>query len=336
MNNTLKIAKENICKAKGLLFDFDGTLVNLDKLNVDAYTLVFREMFNLEFTRDEFMKYISGKGSRNGIVGYLNSKGIREYSSQKLNTIFYEYKKRLINERIRDEIYLLPGIEEFLKDSNIKTKKKIIVTSSRKDFVEYILRYFEIYKYFNKVIDRFDVVRGKPDSEGYFKGMKYLGYTVYPLAQSACCRRSATMSQVSWSGTSAPLLRYSCTCLPSGVPSRRFLRKISPVEIWGIPISCAMRTACVPLPAPGAPSITILSPILFPFPVPVFPLLIQRHPHTMENTCRQYSIPDAPSLKLIFSKNIQYNTPVTSGEIVLTCMYRGFSWNSSVGRARHS
>ena len=177
MNNTLKIAKENICKAKGLLFDFDGTLVNLDKLNVDAYTLVFREMFNLEFTRDEFMKYISGKGSRNGIVGYLNSKGIREYSSQKLNTIFYEYKKRLINERIRDEIYLLPGIEEFLKDSNIKTKKKIIVTSSRKDFVEYILRYFEIYKYFNKVIDRFDVVRGKPDSEGYFKGMKYLGYT---------------------------------------------------------------------------------------------------------------------------------------------------------------
>ena len=110
MKNTLKIAKENIFKAKGLLFDFDGTLVNLDKLNVDAYTLVFREMFNLEFTRDEFMKYISGKGSRNGIVGYLNSKGIKEYSSQKLNTMFYKYKKRLINERIKDEIYLLPEV----------------------------------------------------------------------------------------------------------------------------------------------------------------------------------------------------------------------------------
>ena len=69
------------------------------------------------------------------------------------------------------------SIKEFLKDSNVKTKKKIIVTSSRKDFVEYILKYFDIYKYFDKVIDRFDVVRGKPDSEGYFKGMKYLGYT---------------------------------------------------------------------------------------------------------------------------------------------------------------
>lgn len=62
MNISIEDAKEKVLNSKGLLFDFDGTLVNLDKLNVDAYAFVFKEMFNLNFTRDDFMKYISGRG----------------------------------------------------------------------------------------------------------------------------------------------------------------------------------------------------------------------------------------------------------------------------------
>ena len=36
MINSIEDVKEKILNSKGLLFDFDGTLVNLDKLNVDA------------------------------------------------------------------------------------------------------------------------------------------------------------------------------------------------------------------------------------------------------------------------------------------------------------
>ena len=145
--------RDVISRREGLLFDFDGTLVNLDQLNVDAYALVFKEMFNLDFTRDDFMKYISGRGSRNGIVEYLNSKGINGYSSQELNDLFYEYKNRLIKERMNSEIYLLPGIKDFLRDSRIKSKRKVIITSSRKDHVKNILAHFGVYAYFEKVID---------------------------------------------------------------------------------------------------------------------------------------------------------------------------------------
>jgi HAD superfamily hydrolase (TIGR01509 family) len=156
------------------LFDFDGSLVNLDKLNVDAYALVFKEMFNLDFTRDDFMKYISGRGSREGIIEYLASKGITEFSSQELNDLFYKHKNELVNEKMNSEIYLLPGIKDFLESSIIKEKRKVIVTSSRKAHVKNILTHFGIYRDFEKVIDRFDVVKGKPSPEAYLKGLEYL------------------------------------------------------------------------------------------------------------------------------------------------------------------
>lgn len=177
MNNRYSIedVKKLVSDSSALLFDFDGTLVNLDKLNVDSFALVFKEMFSIDFTREDFMKYISGRGSKNGIVEYLQTKGIKEFSGVEINNQFYTHKKRLIEERIDDEIYLLPGIKDFLNSTNIKEKRKIIVTSSRKEHVKKMLTHFNLFDNFETVIDRYDVVRGKPDPECFFKGLEYLG-----------------------------------------------------------------------------------------------------------------------------------------------------------------
>ena len=177
MNNRYSIedVKKLVSDSSALLFDFDGTLVNLDKLNVDSFALVFKEMFSIDFSREDFMKYISGRGSKNGIVEYLETKGIKEFSGVEINNQFYTHKKRLIEERIDNEIYLLPGIKDFLNNSKIKEKRKIIVTSSRKEHVKKMLTHFNLFDNFETVIDRYDVVRGKPDPECFFKGLEYLG-----------------------------------------------------------------------------------------------------------------------------------------------------------------
>ena len=177
MNNRYSIedVKKLVSDSSALLFDFDGTLVNLDKLNVDSFALVFKEMFSIDFTREDFMKYISGRGSKNGIVEYLQTKGIKEFSGVEINNQFYTHKKRLIEERIDNEIYLLPGIKDFLNNSKIKEKRKIIVTSSRKEHVKKMLTHFGIWNNFETVIDRYDVIRGKPDPECFLKGIEYLG-----------------------------------------------------------------------------------------------------------------------------------------------------------------
>ncbi|MDX9739327.1 MAG: HAD family phosphatase [Candidatus Dojkabacteria bacterium] len=168
--------KERVLNAKAFLFDFDGTLVNLDKLNVDSFSIVFKEMFGLDFTRDDFMKYISGRGSKNGLIEYLAVHGIKEFSAEEINTMFYKNKKRLIEERLEEEVYLLPGIAEFLKHYGNVERKILVVTSSREEHVERMLTHFKIFQYFEKVIDRSMVVRGKPDPQAFLNGIEYTGF----------------------------------------------------------------------------------------------------------------------------------------------------------------
>jgi len=174
----IKDVKKKVGEAKGFLFDFDGTLVNLDKLNVDSFALVLKDMFGLEFTKDDFMTYISGMGARNGLIEYLGIKGIKEFSPEEVNHQFYVHKKRFIEEQIDSEIYLLPGIKEFLEYEGNKNKRKVIITSSREEHVKRMLTHYKVFKYFEKVFDRYSVVRGKPAPEGFLKGIEYLGLKV--------------------------------------------------------------------------------------------------------------------------------------------------------------
>lgn len=168
--------KEIVKRAKIFLFDFDGTLVNLDKLNVDSFQSVFKDMFGLEFTRDDFMKYISGKGSQNGLTEYLNIHGIVNFDPKEIGRLFDIQKERLLEKRMNEEIYLMPGIVEFLE--YYKDRRLIIVTSSRTKYVERILSHFDVLKYFEKVFDRGDTIKGKPDPMPYESAIGYANSTV--------------------------------------------------------------------------------------------------------------------------------------------------------------
>ena len=180
MQNRLKLedVQKRVKESKVFLFDFDGTLVNLDKLNVDSFSMAFKELFDLDFTREDFMKYISGRGSKNGLTEYLGINGIEKYSSEEVNTLFYKHKNRLIGERLEEEIYLLPGITKFLQYLEFLGKRNIVVTSSREEHVKNLLSHFGVYKYFEKVYDRFSVVRGKPSPDAFLKAIEYSKSTV--------------------------------------------------------------------------------------------------------------------------------------------------------------
>src|SRR6267143_925494 len=66
------------------------------------------------------------------------------------------------------------------------------------------------------------------------------------------------MPRITESGTRSPRSMYALASFPLFVPSRTAARRTSPVAIFGIPSRDASLSACVPFPAPGGPSSTMI------------------------------------------------------------------------------
>jgi hypothetical protein len=77
-----------------------------------------------------------------------------------------------------------------------------------------------------------------------------------PFFASSRSSRSCTMPIITSSLTSRPASMASLAAQPSGVRSCTASRRMSPVPIFGSPRVREIRSAWVPLPAPGGPSIT--------------------------------------------------------------------------------
>ena len=75
-----------------------------------------------------------------------------------------------------------------------------------------------------------------------------------PLAQSGSSIRADIMSIMRSSGISCPASMISFAFFPRSLPEATSARNMSPVESWTMPKLSSIRFACVPLPAPGAPS----------------------------------------------------------------------------------
>jgi beta-phosphoglucomutase len=175
MNKNLPKAKQLVQERKAFLFDFDGTLVNLDKLNVDSFKILFKDEFNLEFTRDDFMQYVSGRGSKDGIKKYLETKGVKEFDVENLSNQFSIKKRDLIENHLGEEVFLIPEIDTFLKYLSKNDKQMVVVTSSHYTYVKKILRHFGLFGYFEKIYDRGSVENGKPNPDIFLQGIKYTG-----------------------------------------------------------------------------------------------------------------------------------------------------------------
>lgn len=167
--------RQRLLSAKAVLFDFDGTIANLDELHVTAFSKMFEEL-DLTFRKDDFMKYISGKGSHDGIAAYLAEYEMFSHDIMTLKVKFDDYKNEVLTKDLRSAVELMPGVSDFL---NILAKLDLsygIVTSSVRSKVDLITNEFALGG-FEFVIDRSDVINGKPDAEPFVMGMERVGYS---------------------------------------------------------------------------------------------------------------------------------------------------------------
>lgn len=163
----MKELKGILRNKKAYIFDMDGTLVNLERLNYEGFRYVIRNNFNLELNNDDYQTYFSGMQNDMAYKSYTEAKGIDNYGLDKLTAEFKEYKRKQLKSDINKWVLPISGAKEYLHSLKQQGVKISLGTSSYREFAELILKHMDMWKYFDFTFTSEDINKGKPNPEIY-------------------------------------------------------------------------------------------------------------------------------------------------------------------------
>lgn len=157
------------------LLDFDGLLVNTEKLHFEAYQKMVESLgyaFPIDFTTYLSGAHISQEDLKNLI--YNHCKGLKENHPdwQKIREIKQKIYSNLLQE---GRMELMPGVSDFLSALNRNQKRSCIVTNSPKEQIALTEKLLPELKLIPYRITREDYNLPKPSGECYRLAIKKFG-----------------------------------------------------------------------------------------------------------------------------------------------------------------
>jgi len=146
---------------KAILFDMEGVLIE----PVDSRWISFNE------TLEKFGKRRISKREYMGEYYSLNDRANLGKFGLGDDAVKYLRERYMSNTK---KIKVVPGARKTLKSLSKKLKLGLI-TNTPAEFVYKILEFFELKKYFDVIITRYDVKKVKPDPEMVIKACNSLG-----------------------------------------------------------------------------------------------------------------------------------------------------------------
>jgi len=148
------------------VFDLDGTLIDSVELHAKAFKYAVKKLGYKNYNElyKKFKKFV-GLPIEN-IIKFL-IRDISKKEMEKIKKLKNEYfLKNLRKVKINKKVL---KVLKYLKSKGIKTA---LFTSSPKNLVKKVLNFLKLEKFFDFIICKEDVKKGKPNPEGLIKIMK--------------------------------------------------------------------------------------------------------------------------------------------------------------------
>ena len=160
---------------EGVIFDFNGTLIQDDPINILSWKKFAKKKLNYDMTDEEYHKY-------NGTPGEAWIVGITKGAITGQKAIEYRIAKE---QQYRDDlketdIDLVPGAKELFDTLKEKGIPFTIATSSDKANVELYFEKFKLDKWFKmeKCMFTDGTFKGKPNPDIYEKAAQKIGVNI--------------------------------------------------------------------------------------------------------------------------------------------------------------
>lgn len=158
-------------KIKGVIFDFNGTLLWDTQLHNEAWD-IFLEAYGIHISDEEKHEKIHGKLNKE-ILHQIVSSDLTEMQIQKLTL-----EKELAYQKLLVEagLMLAPGAIKLFEDLKQLQIPFTIATASGIENVEFYIKRYELSKWFDpeKIVYNDGTMKGKPHPDLFIKAMEIL------------------------------------------------------------------------------------------------------------------------------------------------------------------
>jgi HAD superfamily hydrolase (TIGR01509 family) len=153
---------------KAVVFDFDGLMFNTEEIfNRSGRELLRRR--GLEMT-PELLALMMGRRADEAFPLMIAKLGLTESAAE-----LRAEERVIFQDMLWTEVAPMPGLFELLSHLEERALPKGVATSSRRPYIESVLRKFELVERFNLLLTSEDVVQGKPHPEIYLTAASRLG-----------------------------------------------------------------------------------------------------------------------------------------------------------------
>lgn len=140
-----------------VIFDMDGVIVDTEPVHHYAYNQQFKQL-NIEVSPEMYASF-TGNSTKN-----IFEKLKAQFNLEQDVPTLVETKRSLFNEAFdsKEDLYLLDGVEELIKDLHSNGIQLVLGSSSAKVTINRIFNRFNLHPYFTHIVSGEDFPKSKP------------------------------------------------------------------------------------------------------------------------------------------------------------------------------
>jgi len=161
----------NIMKIKGLIFDFDGLILDTESAEVHIWEMVFQQ-FGLTFPLDRYMQHVGSATDNLFVQDIMHDLGM---SAEQIRSAMDKFEQLFLVDGSFDTPR--EGVREFILSIKNAHLKLGIASNSYRPWVIGHLQNLHLSQYFDPICTRDEVSNSKPDPEIYNLVLKKWNFT---------------------------------------------------------------------------------------------------------------------------------------------------------------
>jgi beta-phosphoglucomutase len=152
---------------RAIIFDFDGVVADSEPVHLAVFQRVLGEL-GFFLGKEEYYASYLGYDDRGCFAAFLESRGHTPLPSTLDELV--RRKAAAYLEAIRQQFVIFPGVHEFVRRAAVRYSLAICSGALRHE-IELILKVAGIRDEFEHITSAEDVMRGKPDPEGFLHAL---------------------------------------------------------------------------------------------------------------------------------------------------------------------